>query len=137
MARRDYTGDNDINPRYIEEVDLTKYLVPKDESKELKRVLDMNEEKKAIEYEALSTQEMIEASKDANGKRTVDLHYQLKDLKELPTGTYRITVSLYDVKDTSSTKTEDGNTISEENTEPTQEEKYQYIGDVYSYIIIK
>lgn len=138
MARRDYTGDNDINPRYIEEVDLTKYLVPKDESKELKRVLDMNEEKKAIEYEALSTQEMIEASKDANGKRTVDLHYQLKDLKELPTGTYRITVSLYDVKDTSATKTEDGNTISEEETtEPTQEEKYQYIGDVYSYIIIK
>lgn len=144
LARRDYSGENDISPKYISEgIDLAAYLVPEGE-KTLKLVSDMGEEKKAIEYEALSTQEMIDASKDASGKRTVDLHYQIKDdLSQIPTGTYRLTVTLYDIKDTTTQpeeNTETGNTVSGETTEDTEktpEEKYQYIGDVYSYIIIK
>lgn len=132
LARREYPEDNEYSPIYISEgIDLADYLVPKGE-KTLKLVSDMNEEKKAIEYEALSTQEMLDASKDQNGKRTVDLNYQIKD--DLPlTGTYRITVTLYDVKqDTGETTPgEDDGDISPE------ESRYQYIGDVYSYIIIK
>ena len=131
LARREYSSDNEYSPIYISEgIDLADYLVPKGE-KTLKLVSDMNEEKKAIEYEALSTQEMIDAI-DQNGKGTVDLNYQIKDNLPL-TGTYRLTLTLYDIKQ------DIGETIPRENDGDVnpEESKYQYIGDVYSYIIIK
>ncbi len=130
LARREYVNDDtaDYSSKYISEgIDFAQYLMPEDGST-LKLVEDINdEENKIIEYEAVDTQTMLNADKDPNGKRIIQLNYQIKDNLPL-TGTYRLKFTLYDIKE-QQTPSED--------TEATEESKYQYIGEVYSYIIIK
>lgn len=95
-------------------------------------------------YEFLNTDEIENNKQHVDSESEVYKYIQKYKIKpELKSGTYRLVFTLYDIKDTTTQpeeNTETGNTVhgeTTEDTEKTPEDKYQYIGDVYSYIIIK
>ena len=136
LERRDYLGDNYYNLEYYakqgdNQIDLADYVTPLDDSgkettfKKVKTVtstgtLSAIESvlQKRVEYEAIDIDTLndISGSADKVGKMT--LHYKFKE--NLKSGTYRLIYTLYDVANPNSTS-----------------EEYEYIGEVYSYIVIK
>lgn len=127
----DYTSEN---------IDLMDYV--EIESGRLQPT-DIDENKKI--YEFLSTEKIEDNAQLEDDGKTYwyTQQYKIKNTG-LKSGTYRLVFTLYDVKEeietppeTPAESTNTTNTSSTETLEPEETSKYQYIGEVYSYIIIK
>jgi hypothetical protein len=85
-------------------------------------------------YTAFSTKDILAAAPDETVSANLKLNYTLKN--NLTTGTYKIVFKLYDInKKTVYEEVENGSGGT--TSVPKEVTEYQYIGDTYSYIIIK
>lgn len=127
LLRRNYQT---VNSTMYEKVDLADYV-----SEELTQV---NGE---YEYKALSTEE-IEAVVNNNNNNNNDDEEEIQidefvfnftTKEDLVSGTYRLVYTLYDLEDVEVEEVDENGTVTGTYTET----KYQYIGDTYSYLVIK
>lgn len=126
LLRRNYQT---VNSTMYEKVDLADYV-----SEELTQV---NGE---YEYKALSTEEIEAVVNNNNNNNDDEEEIQIDEFvfdfttkEDLVSGTYRLVYTLYDLEDVEVEEVDENGTVTGTYTET----KYQYIGDTYSYLVIK
>jgi hypothetical protein len=124
LLRRNYQT---VNSTMYEKVDLADYV-----SEELTQV---NGE---YEYKALSTEEIEAVVNNNNNDDEEEIQidefvFNFTTKEDLVSGTYRLVYTLYDLEDVEVEEVDENGTVIGTYTET----KYQYIGDTYSYLVIK
>ncbi len=143
LYRREYdeTMNNPYQNSYTK-VDLSEYV-----NNELELPIEINQEyaeedqefidsikQFEYEYKALDTQTIKSAVVDNTISITLNSNYELKE--DLMSGTYKVVFTLYDASDEVVYK-EEVNDKGEISQKPFNVTEYMYIGDTFSYIIIK
>ena len=125
LLRRDYTGEYDLTYSLV---DLSDYV---------EETLSELDDDHQNEYEAISTSTIQGSVVDETEAVDFDLEYTLKE--DLVTGTYKIVFTLYDKVDYQEEEVIFNETTQQYETTGNMIDKtdYEYIGETFSYIIIK